>query len=161
LLSFQSICLRDNGQFDTAQDLARELRTAPESMKSQLLDGQKGEIWILASRPLTTLMALIEGGCGVHIQPIRDDYLIGFTNSVPGQNIVATNEVGTSWAKWFLIDTVDNKGILLVSLLDLNGTKSADLRYVPSNQIVGRGAAQQFLLLDEATFKRIVSKIVK
>lgn len=154
-LAFQSICLHDEGQFSIAHDNARDLQTAPEPLKSQLLDQLDGEIWILGSHPLITLTALSEGGCGVNIKPVREDYLSGFSNSIPGQIIAENSAVGASWAKWFIIDTNENKGVLLISLLDLNGVKSADLRYVPSRTILEQVDAEKFLLLDEGKFAQM------
>lgn len=126
-------------------------------MKSQLLDQLDGEIWILGARPLITLTALSAGGCGVDIKPVREDYLSGFSNSIPGQNIAENSVMDASWAKWFIIDTSENKGVLLISLLDINRVKSASLRYVSSRTMLKQLGAEKFLLLEEGKLARMKS----
>lgn len=158
-MAFQDICLRDQGQFDYAKEVAGDMMTAPEPQRSLLLDNREGEIWISSAHPFIAMKVLKDGGCGITMKPVREDYLNGFLGAIPGQNIVDKQAVGDSWSRWYLINVNGLKGVLVAGLLDLNEERSADLRYLPSQLVLTDERAGDFLLLDAAKFEMVRSRL--
>ena len=154
-MAFQDICLRDQGQFAYAKEAAGNMMTAPEPQRSQLLDNREGEVWISSARPFIAMRVLKDGGCGITMMPVREDYLNGFLGAIPGQNIVDKQAVGESWSRWYLVNVDGLKGILVAGLLDLNEERSADLRYLPSQLVLTDDRSGDFLLLNAAKFEMV------
>lgn len=160
-MAFQDICIRDTEQFEHAKWSAGDMITAPELLRSQLLRGRDGEIWISSVHPLVAVSVLKDGGCNIEMKPVREDYLAGFLKAIPGQDIFDHQEIGSSWSTWYVIKTQKNQGVLMAALLDLNGERSANLSYVSIKDILADQRLADFLSLDQVEFQKLKNKLIQ
>lgn len=159
-MAFQDICLRDKNQFEYAKEAAGDMLTAPAQMKAALLNGREGEIWISSARPLIALSVQTDGGCGIYMKPVREDYLDGFLGAIPGQDIVHTQSVESAWGRWYLVHNDGLKGVLSAWFLDINGEKSIDLRYTPSSIVLNQDWTIDYLRLEPHVFEKVRASLM-